>query len=184
VNAVLEGVNTLTDNLQAAAEQTGSPTLAGNTVNNLDSFRRGVEAANRGANFGGEPDVSALVTAQSTLSTALNALTTVLLNEMQGLLEERMDGLNYRRIEAWVLFAVTVILIALATLWARNGSASARPAGGETGRDISVHNDGQPGSSAPSAPTTYGGSGNPYDQVPVPNYGSGSAGRERSGALR
>ncbi|WP_231953663.1 hypothetical protein [Actinoplanes derwentensis] len=190
VDSVQTGVAKLTDNLQAAAEETDSATLAGNTVNNLDSFRRGVEAANRGANFGGEPDVSTLVTAQSTLSTALSALTTVLLNEMQTLLDERTDGLTYRRAEAWVLFGVTVILILLATFWARSGAASAgRSSGaGDSGRDISVHHDGQPGQSGPASPGTYGGSGNPYDQVPgygdASNYGSGSAGRERSGALR
>lgn len=188
VNAVQVGVADLTDGLQAAAEETGSATLAGNVVNSLDSFRRGVEAANRGANFGGSPDVSALVTAQSTLSTALNALTTVLLNEMQTMLDERMDGLSYRRVEAWVLLTVTVLLILLAAFWPRSGSAPARSAGDETGLDISVRNDGQPGPGTPAAQATYGGAGNPYDQVPgygdAPNYGSGSAGRERSGALR
>lgn len=190
VNAVEEGVATLTDNLQAAAEDTASSTLAGNTVNNLDSFRRGVEAANRGANFGGEPDVSTLVTAQSTLSTALSALATVLLKEMSTLLDERMDELAYRQIEAWVLIGVAVVLILLATFWARGRNAA--PAGrsadaGQAGRDVSVHSDGQSGPSGPP-PGTYGGASNPYDQVPgygdASNYGNGSAGRERSGALR
>ncbi|WP_430789083.1 hypothetical protein [Actinoplanes sp. G11-F43] len=190
VAAVQDGVAELTDNLQAAADDTESSTLAGNTVNNLDSFRRGVEAANRGANFGGEPDVSTLVTAQSTLSTALSALATVLLKEMSTLLDERMDELNYRQIEAWALLGVAVVLILLATFWAR-GSASA-PAtrsadAGQTSRDVSVHVDGQSGQSGPAA-GTYGGAGNPYDQVPgygdASNYGNGSAGRERSGALR
>ena len=182
VMAVDESVAELTDNLQAAAEDTDSSTLASNTVNNLDAFRRGVEAANRGANYGGTPDVSILVTAQSTLTTALRALSTVLLKEMSTLLDERTDELNYRRAEAWVLLAVAVALLIGAAFWTRGrATRAARDAdGAESGRDVSVRSDSQAG----AAPNAY--SGRPYDAVPGgdnPTYGS-SAGRERSGALR
>ncbi|MDR6324723.1 hypothetical protein [Actinoplanes couchii] len=186
LDEVQSGVAELTENLQAAADVTDSASLAGNTLNNLDSFRRGVEAAVRGANFNGSPDVSTLVTAQSTLSTALNALTTVLLKEIQALLDTRSDDLSYRQIESWVLITVAVLLILLAAFWTRSGTAPAgQPGDGAAGRDISVHNDGPPGTPGPG---TYGGSSSPYDQVPgygeAPNYGGGAAGRERSGALR
>ncbi|MDI6103129.1 hypothetical protein QLQ12_31390 [Actinoplanes sp. NEAU-A12] len=183
VMAVEDSVAELTDNLQAAAEDTGSSTLASNTVNNLDAFRRGVEAANRGANPGGTPDVSILVTAQSTLTTALKALSTVLLKEMSTLLDERIDELDYRRIEALALLAAAVALIVFAAVWTRGRAVKAfRDSDGEAGRDVSVRNDSQATSATPN---TYGGG--PYDTAPGfgdnPNYGSG-AGRERSGALR
>jgi hypothetical protein len=184
VMAVDETVAELTDNLQAAAEDTGSSTLASNTVNNLDAFRRGVEAANRGANYGGVPDVSILVTAQSTLTTALKALSTVLLKEMSTLLDERTDDLDYKRAEAWVLLAAAVVLLVGTAVWTRGRSLrSSRESDREAGRDVSVRTDG-PGVTS-TGPGTY--SGSPYDSAPGygenPNYGNG-AGRERSGALR
>ncbi|MEU8658008.1 hypothetical protein [Actinoplanes philippinensis] len=145
VIAVEDSVAELTDHLQAAAEDTESSTLASNTVNNLDSFRRGVEAANRGANLGGTPDVSILVTAQSTLTNALKALATVLLKEMSTLLDERSDELAYRRAEAWVLLVVAIVLLIVAAFWnsvrtARGGRATAAD-----GRDVSVQGDNPPG---------------------------------------
>jgi hypothetical protein len=167
----------LTNNLQAAVERTESATLAGNLVSNLNSFKRGIEDANRGANIGGPPNVSAMVTAQSTLQTALNALSGVVLKEMATLLEDRIDALNYRRAEAWGLLAVAIALILVATFWTR---ARARQVNEDRpNRDVSVQGDGG---------NPYGNS-NPYDQAPnygeTPNYGGDSAARrERSGALR
>jgi hypothetical protein len=179
--SVEESVDDLTDNLQAAAEDTESSTLASNTVNNLDQFRQGVENANRGAHLGDTPDVSVLVTAQSSLTNALKALSTVLLKEMSTLLDERIDELNYRRAEAWVMLSVSIVLLIGAAFWTRGRAVRAGSDSGLSGRDVSVHNDTP--NHGPSA--AYGS--NPYDQVPAygdnPNYGSG-AGRERSGALR
>jgi flagellar basal body-associated protein FliL len=144
--AVEESVGELTDNLQAAAEDTDSSTLASNTVNNLDSFRRGVEAANRGANLGQTPDVSILVTAQSTLTNALKALATVLLKEMSTLLDERTDDLDYRRAEAWVMLAVSIVLLIASAFWASVRTVRAgRETAAQTGRDVSVQGDNQPG---------------------------------------
>jgi flagellar basal body-associated protein FliL len=146
VLAVEESVAELTDNLQAAAEDTDSSTLASNTVNNLDSFRRGVEAANRGANIGQAPDVSILVTAQSTLTNALKALATVLLKEMSTLLDERIDELDYRRAEAWVMLVVSIVLLTVAAFWTRVRTVRAgRETASESGRDVSVQGDNQPG---------------------------------------
>ncbi|WP_307798149.1 hypothetical protein [Actinoplanes flavus] len=172
VEAVEESVEELTDHLQAAAEDTESSTLAGNLVSNLDSFRRGVEAANRGTNYGGDPNVSTLVTAQSTLATALNALTTVTLKELSTLLEERDDDLQIRQIEAWALLGVSIALLVVATFWTRSRAAQVRDSL-DSSRDFSVRADSDgPGSSAVS----------PYDQAP--GYGGSATGRERSGALR
>ncbi|GGN73866.1 hypothetical protein GCM10010112_43460 [Actinoplanes lobatus] len=172
VAAVEESVEKLTDHLQAAAEDTESSTLAGNLVSNLDSFRRGVESANRGTNYGGQPNVSTLVTAQSTLSTALNALTTVTLKELSTLLEERDDDLQIRQIEAWALLGVSIALLLVAAFWTRSRAARVRDSL-DSSRNVSVRADSDgPGSSAVS----------PYDQAPV--YGGSATGRERSGALR
>ncbi|WP_239166704.1 hypothetical protein [Actinoplanes italicus] len=183
IKAVEESVAELTDNLQAAAEDTESSTLASNTVNNLDQFRQGVENANRGAHLGSTPDVSVLVTAQSSLTNALKALSTVLLKEMSTLLEDRLDDLNYRRAEAWVMLSVSIVLLIGAAFVARGRAARTGLDSGMSGRDVSVLSD-APGNSAPAS-NGYGNS--PYDPVPAygdnPNYGSG-AGRERSGALR
>ncbi|WP_143134226.1 hypothetical protein [Actinoplanes philippinensis] len=143
--AVQESVSELTDHLQAAAEDTESSTLASNTVNNLDSFRRGVEAANRGANLGGTPDVSILVTAQSTLTNALKALATVLLKEMSTLLDERADDLAYRRAEAWVLLVVAIVLLIVAAFWNSVRTARGSRATAADSRDVSVQGDNPPG---------------------------------------
>ncbi|WP_239082189.1 hypothetical protein [Actinoplanes teichomyceticus] len=178
---VQESTAELTDNLQEAVEDTDSGTLSGNLVSNLDSFRRGVEAANRGANLGGKPNVSTLVTAQSSLQTALSALSTVVLKEMSTLLEDRMDRLNYQRFEAFGLLAVALVLIALAAFWTRGRARQAHATPAEQpaesrSRDVSVQAAGANGN-------PYGGGS--YDSAPhygeVPNYGGG---RERSGALR
>ncbi|MEU4691817.1 hypothetical protein [Actinoplanes sp. NPDC023714] len=180
VLTVQDAGDDLTDNLQAAVEDTESPTLAGNLVSNLNSFKRGIEDANRGANFGGAPNVSAMVTAQSTLQTALNALSGVVLKEMDTLLEDRIDSLNYRRAEAWGLLAVAIALILVATFWTRARARQTGDANDDAPRtDVSVQGD---------AGSSYGG-GNPYDQAPnygeIPNYGGDNAARrERSGALR
>lgn len=182
---VQEVVGDLTDSLQEAVDDTGSDTLSGNLVSNLDSFRRGIEAANRGANLGGTPNVSTLVTAQSTLQTALSALSGVILKEISGLLDSRSNSLTYKRVEAFILFGIAIVLIVLATLWTRSRSreAQAGPVGqpSEGSRDVAV----QVSNAGPGNPqgNPYGGS--PYDSVPnygeAPNYGGG---RERSGALR
>ncbi|MEU4155964.1 hypothetical protein [Actinoplanes sp. NPDC026670] len=143
--AVQEAVAELTDHLQAAAEDTDSSTLASNTVNNLDAFRRGVEAANRGANLGNTPDVSILVTAQSTLTNALKALATVLLKEMSTMLDERTDSLDYRRAEAWAMLITSIVLLVIAAFWNRGRAVLAGREASQSSRDVSVQGDNPPG---------------------------------------
>ena len=188
VIAVQELVKRLTDDLQAAAENTKSQTLAGNMVSSFDAFRRGVESMGRGANKTGtpdptkiEPNASTMSTAQTTLQTALSNLSGILLREMDRLLQDRVDSLNYRRTEAVVMGVLAVLLVAAAVTWpilgrrraAETAAAPERPTG-ESTRDVALN---RPG----SGPGPYGNT-NPFDQSP--NYGDDSSWRERSGALR
>lgn len=170
-------VGLLTDNLQAAVEDTNSQTLSGSLVSTLDQFRRAIESMNRGANLGGEPNVATISTAQSSLQTALTALAGVTLREMGKLLDDRMSTLNYRRSEAIVLGLLAIVLVLGALIWpatARRRETPAAPPApptGDTTRDIVSA--GRPGGYGPG----------PYDQVPA--YGEvNPTRRERSGALR
>ncbi|HEY7271232.1 MAG TPA: hypothetical protein VH502_00770 [Actinoplanes sp.] len=115
VQSVGISVNALTDDLQAAVDDTSSPTLSGNLVTTLDSFRRGVESLTRGANPGGQPNAATMATAQSQLQSSLTSLSGMLVREMDGLLSDRLDRLNTARREALVAAGV-VILLALAVL--------------------------------------------------------------------
>lgn len=174
--AVLEvntSVNSLTDNLQAAVDDTNSPTLSSNLVSGLDTFRRGVESLTRGANPGGAPNAATMATAQSQLQVSLANLAGITTREMSRLLDDRLDTLDYRTMEA-LAAAGAAILLALAAivlrLTARRRTAAApSPARvpGETTRDLTV---GPPGGD-------FGGA--------MPMYGDATqTRRERSGALR
>jgi hypothetical protein len=167
-----DAVNTLTDTLQNAVDDTTSTTLSGNLVSALDSFRRGVESMARGANPGGTPNVATMSTAQTTLQTSLTALAGVVLKEIDELLADRQDTLGYRRAEALVAAAFALLLaigaVMLPLLWKRR-KETGPPAG--PGENVHV---------APDRP------GSPYGQFDLqPNYGDlDPTWRERSGALR
>jgi hypothetical protein len=177
VLAVQESVNRLTDNLQAAVDNANRSTLSGSLVTTLDSFRRGVESMTRGANPGGTPNAATMSTAQSTLQTALGGLAGVSLKEMERLLTARMDTLDYRRLEALGAAAAALLLVLLAALLPalagrRKAEPVARPAPGESTRDVVLN---RPG------PSGFGN--NPYGQPPP--YGEvNPTSREQSGALR
>ncbi|MCU7722312.1 hypothetical protein ODJ79_01135 [Actinoplanes sp. KI2] len=174
--AVQDSVTALTEDLQAAVDDTTSPTLSGALVTTLDSFRRGVESMTRGANQGGTPNVATMSTAQTALQTALNALANVTLKEMAKLLEDRSDSLAYRRTEAVVMGLLAIALVLAALIWPvlgrrRGSQPTGRPIGEGT-RDI-------PAATIP-APGGYGGQ---YEVAPA--YGDiDPTRRERSGALR
>jgi hypothetical protein len=187
VLAVQSSVANLTDDLQAAVEDTKSQTLSGSLVTTLDQFRRGVESMNRGANLGGDPNIATIAVAQSSLQTALTSLASVTLREMDKLLADRMSTLNYRRAEAIVLGLIAIALVLGALIWpitARRREAATGPAGrpvGETTRDIVAVSPPAygPGAGVPTAGSTPG----PYDQLP--SYGEvNPTRRERSGAVR
>jgi hypothetical protein len=193
VIAVQNSVAALTDDLQAAVEDTKSQTLSGSLVTTLDQFRRGIESMNRGANLGGDPNIATIAVAQSSLQTALNSLAGVTLREMGKLLDDRMSSVNYRRTEAIVLGLIAIALVLGALVWPatarRRETTGARPVG-ETTRDIvaSSRSAGYgPGVGLPtagSAPGAVPGSApGPYDQLPA--YGEVTpTRRERSGAVR
>jgi hypothetical protein len=176
VLAVQDSVTALTDDLQAAVDDTTSPTLSGSLVTTLDSFRRGVESMTRGANQGGTPNVATMSTAQTALQTALSTLAGVTLKEMAKLLDDRSDSLSYRRTEAVAMGLLAVLLVLAALIWPalsrrREPQPVDRPIG-ESTRDI-------PSAGIPG-PGGYGGQ---YDMAPA--YGDiDPTRRERSGALR
>ena len=179
VLAVQDSVNALTEDLQAAVDNTSSPTLSGSLVSTLDSFRRGVESMTRGANPGSTPNAAAMSTAQTALQTALTQLSGVTLKEMAKLLDDRSGTLSYRRTEA-VLMGLLAVLLVLAALVGpllarRREEPAPQPAPvGESTRDVPG---GRPATAQPSA---YGGQ---YDIAPA--YGDiDPTRRERSGALR
>jgi hypothetical protein len=174
VLAVQDSVNALTEDLQAAVDDTSSPTLSGSLVSTLDSFRRGVESMTRGANPGGTPNAATMSTAQTALQTALNALAGVTLKEMAKLLEDRSDSLAYRRTEALAMGLLAIVLVLAALIWPAIGGRRRPdvPPIGESTRDI-------PGGRNP-APAAYGGQ---YDIAPAYSDIDPTR-RERSGALR
>ncbi len=177
--SVNTAVGSLTDNLQAAVDDTASPTLSGSLVTTVDSFRRGVESFIRGATPGGTtpPNAAAMATAQSQLQTSLSSLSGVLVREMNGLLSARLDRLDDRRLEALIVAGVAVLLTVaaiLVPLTGRRRRAAGPPApGADTGRGMSM---------GPGGHDAYGNS----HLDPVPPYGTevNPTRRERSGALR
>ena len=174
VQSVNTAVNNLTDDLQAAVDDTDSTTLSGNLVSGLDSFRRGVESLTRGANPGGAPNAATMATAQSQLQTSLANLSNITAREMTTLLEERLDSLDNDAIVALASAVAAVLLVAAAMVLPLTGSGRRifTPAPGESTRDMSV---------GPTGPD----SGRTDPGARVPGYGEANpTRRERSGALR
>lgn len=173
IQFVTNSVDAMTKDLQRAVDDTNSPTLSGNLVTTLDSFRRGVEAITRGANANGNPNASTIVTAQSQLQTSLVALAGVIHREMDGLLQNRLDGIATRR--AAVLLAgglIVALVLVLLVLEARGRRRRRVAFDGGTTRDNSAR--------GPGAEQGYPGSS---DRAPA--YGEvNPTRRERSGALR
>jgi hypothetical protein len=173
-----DSIDDLTSDFQISIEQTDSRSLAGSLVSTLDGLRRAIENMNRGANFGGEPNIATIATAQSQLGSALRTLSDTVLREMDQLLDSRLNTLNHRRTEALVSALLIVLLVMAALIWPlvgrrRGETPAASPAqpAGETTRDLV------------STTRTGGFPAGQYDQLPA--YGQvDPTQRERSGALR
>ncbi|MFG1605938.1 hypothetical protein [Actinoplanes sp. NPDC049265] len=176
VLSVNDSVAALTDNLQAAVDDTESTTLSGSLVTTVDAFRRGVEAFIRGASPGGSsaPNAAAMATAQSQLQTSLASLSGVLVREMRGLLDSRIDRLDGRRIEAIIMGALAVLLALAVVLLVTTGRRATRT--GPAREPLSLA-DSLPNGRDPFAASARDSS---------PPYGTevGPDRRERSGALR
>jgi hypothetical protein len=174
-------VGALTDDLQAAVDETNSPTLSGSLVASLDGYRRGVETMSRGiialSTGAGTPSASsaaATATAQNQLVAAQANLDGVLTREMTGLLNTRQDDLDNQRIEAIGAAALVLLLMLLATIVRSTGRRRRQvpvSSGSDTGRGATTGRSG--------SPPAYG---NLIDPAP---YSAGDpTQRERSGALR
>jgi hypothetical protein len=172
---VNSAVGDLTDNLQAAVDDTSSVTLSGNLVSGLDSFRRGVESLTRGASpGGGAPNAATMSTAQSQLQTSLANLSGIVSREMTTLLDDRLDGLDNEVIVALASAAVAVLLVAVAMVLPLTG----------TGRSIFTPVPGA-GPRDPNADPTGPDPGRTEAGHRAPVYGEANpTRRERSGALR
>ena len=174
VQQVNADVANLTDNLQSAVDDTDSATLSGNLVSSVDSFRRGVEAFTRGADLtGGKPNAGTMATAQSQLQTSASGLSTVLVREMNGLLANRLDTLDTRRLEALIAAAVLVLLVLVALILPMAARRRSAAGFGDRGGRVPM---------GPGGPESgYGGG----SLDPMPGYGdTNPTRRERSGALR
>ncbi|AGZ46642.1 hypothetical protein AFR_41940 [Actinoplanes friuliensis DSM 7358] len=174
VQSVNLAVNSLTDNLQSAVDDTNSTTLSGNLVSGLDSFRRGVESLTRGANLGGVPNTATMATAQSQLQVSLSNLSGIVSREMTALLDDRLDDLDTQTLVALAAAGAAVLLTIAAVIVPLTGrrrrSTGTRP--GESTRDMTVGPTGSdPGRRDLGAPAPAYGEANPTR-------------RERSGALR
>jgi hypothetical protein len=174
VESVNSAVGDLTDNLQAAVDDTSSVTLSGNLVTGLDSFRRGVESLTRGANPGGTPNTATMATAQSQLQTSLSNLSGIVSREMTSLLDKRLDDLDTDTIVALVSATAAVLLVAAAMVTPLTGTGRRIfvPVPDKGPRDLSVD---------PTAPD----SGRAEAGTRAPAYGEANpTRREQSGALR
>ncbi len=165
-------VGALTDDLQAAVDDTNSGTLSGNLVDSLDAFRRGIETMNTGANPLGVPKPSVMAAAQTQLQTSLAGLDGVLSREMTGLLDKRLDTLDNQRLESVGAAALVVLLMFLAFIVRATGRRRRPvPVAPDAGRGAPTNRNGPP--------PGYG------SLIDPPGYGAGDpTRRERSGALR
>jgi hypothetical protein len=169
VQAVSTSVNALTDDLQAAVDDTSSPTLSGNLVTTVDSFRRGVESLTRGANPSGEPNAATMATAQSQLQSSTGSLAGMLVREMDGLLQDRLDRLAGERRAALLAAGAVVLLVLAAVAVGLTGRRRYRmpPPNNEATRSL-----------ADVRPPAYA------NLIDPPYGGADPTQRERSGALR
>ncbi len=176
LTTVQTSVGALTDDLQAAVDDTNSETLSGNLVNSLDAFRRGIETMSGAASplTGKPPNTAALATAQTQLQSSLANLDGVLTREMTGLLDKRLDTLDNQRLEAVGAAALVVLLMLLALIVRATGRRrrpAPAPVSSDTGRGTTTSRNGPP--------PGYG------SLIDPPGYGAGDpTRRERSGALR
>ena len=171
VSQVNSDVAALTDDLQAAVDETASVTLSGSLVSTVDAFRRGVEefiryaSPNATVSGTGRPNQAALPTAQSQLQMSLASLSGVLVRELNGLLEARQDRLDQQRIETVALAGALLLLVLTVALLA----LTSRPR-------------------VPAAPTRDETPAEPFPHSrlgPPPPYGeTGHDLRERTGAVR
>jgi hypothetical protein len=171
VLSVNTSVNSLTDNLQAAVDDTRDATWSGELVNTLDAFRQGVEALTRDAGRAtGAPDASTLATAQSQLRTSLGALDDTILREAASLLQARLHDLDSTRVQALAAAGAAALLALLALIVLLGGRRRATPPPGRPA-------DERAGASEP-------GRGNTFSDL-VPGYGDvPPARREPSGVVR
>lgn len=165
-------VRRLTDDLEAAVDETSSRTLSGDLLGTLDNFRRGMETLIRGANAGGQPNTATLATARSQLDQTLAALNGTIVKEMGGLLDKRLDDIDTDRRDLLVTAGAAALLALLAGAVALLGRRRGKPSGAPQAAPQGV-----PGVDTATGTGTHEPAARLGDEA-------SSSWRERSGAVR
>ena len=122
---------------------------------------------------GGNPNAATMATAQSQLQSSLSGLSGVLVREMNGLLQDRLNRLDTGRLQALITVGVLVLLVLLAFILQLIGRHRGISGGDHIDRGMS------------GSPDRTGGSYGGGLLDPTPQYGEvNPTRRERSGVLR
>ncbi|GIF76843.1 hypothetical protein Asi02nite_63610 [Asanoa siamensis] len=114
---LLDASNRLVDNLRAAVDSTESRTLGGNLLSRLDRYQRaadGISAMFAQASAAGasitQADPSLINVARGELQTAAGELSSTILNEVERLLDTRVEGIDQARLLAGGAALLAVLL--------------------------------------------------------------------------
>ncbi|NGM14670.1 hypothetical protein [Verrucosispora sioxanthis] len=135
--AALQPANDLANNLRAVVENTESADLGANVLTPFDAYQRAVETMalhSQPVDQAGTVDTTRLLAARNEAQQAAKQLQPVLLDEIDRLLAERLDGLDRDRlliIGAGGLAALLLVGLAVNTWMSRPRDTSAAPVAGD-----------------------------------------------------
>ena len=120
--------NDLVADLRAAVDSSESTDLGANVLTPLDAYQRSLEAFTAAGGGRAAPNPTQLTAAGIAAQSAAKQLRTVILDQLDTLLEERVDALDRDRLLARIAAGVTVaLLVGLAVTLLRRPAAEARP---------------------------------------------------------
>ncbi|MBQ1052213.1 hypothetical protein KBX50_27630 [Micromonospora sp. C51] len=134
--AALQPANDLANNLRAVVENTESADLGANVLTPFDAYQRAVETMalhSQPIDRAGTVDTTRLLAARNEAQQATKQLHPVLLDEIDRLLVERLDGLDQDRLlilGAGGFAALLLVGLAVSGWMSRPRDTSAPPAGG------------------------------------------------------
>lgn len=134
--------NDLVADLRAAVDSSESSDLGANVLTPLDTYQRSLEAFIAAGGGRAAPNPQQLTTAGITAQSAAKQLRTVILDQLDTLLEKRLDALDRDRLLARVAAGVAVaLLIGLAGTLLRRPTGQTRQAPAEAALPPAVHPD-------------------------------------------